>query len=240
MTWTTMRITPELLREWDACWDHDRITDAMGGRPFLTPAEIAARDDVSAVDRMWVLFRVEIVSSEIQRAVYLDVAAETLGHADKLPDSPSSRALRGVTDIAKAFMDEVAAGESGAASEAFWCRNQGVSSLRDANRVAWEHIGVVPSYAVQLQRMLLDVARDVIELATHATSCLRHGLADYWDDGWSVVQEAAQAERLAAVPLCAPYLGLEGLPPACYLAEAAVWERSLDKLVALASKEPSP
>jgi hypothetical protein len=50
-----MRITPKLLRQWDACWHDDEIAEHFAGRRYVTPREVAEDESLSQADRLWVV-----------------------------------------------------------------------------------------------------------------------------------------------------------------------------------------
>lgn len=73
-------ITPKLLREWDACWNDDRIATYFAGRDALTPRAIANDDSISLDDRLWVLCRTMWYLDESAERMFAIESASLVAH----------------------------------------------------------------------------------------------------------------------------------------------------------------
>ena len=60
-----MKITRELLRQWDACYDDEKLASLVP-EAGLTPLEVAALD-IPEKDRMWVLLREDVIPARALR-----------------------------------------------------------------------------------------------------------------------------------------------------------------------------
>src|SRR5262245_63739705 len=152
-------ITPMLLREWNACWDDDRILDKAGGRAEVTPRDIANDDSISLDDRLWVLCRclwyldesaargfaiesallvAHLAGDEDDQAQYLGLMNRLLEIGD-LPEPEMAPARAAAWDAAwdaaraaawDAAREAARDAASAAASDAAWARARGSAGAR--------------------------------------------------------------------------------------------------------------
>lgn len=93
-------ITPQMLRDWQACYTDDSILELYNGRPHLTPLEICELRDVSVLNRLWVVMRPAIIPESELHQLGLRIAQ----------DAAVDAAARQVTDAALAVKRQWLAG----------------------------------------------------------------------------------------------------------------------------------
>jgi hypothetical protein len=123
----SVKITPKLIRQWDACWHDDEIAERFAGRRYVTPREVAEDESLPQADRLWVVTSALVHLDQRAARLYAIECAASVTHLAGDEDDQAAHAglLHNLIQIEM----EVPGGASAAATRhAIW------SAARDA---AW-------------------------------------------------------------------------------------------------------
>ena len=211
-------ITPQLLREWNACWDDRHITSHFAGRTGLTPREVAEDESVSLDDRMWVLCRALWYRSESADRTFAIDSAELVSYLAGRPEDCAEHA-RLVEDLRRIYAlpaeersVELAIWSAAwdAARAAAW--NAAWAAARDAAwdaawAAAWDVAGAAAGAVARAvaRAVAMDAAMDAaLHKAIYRAIVALGPDAEGWEDGvdrWEMTAAVMLAE-LGGTDIC--------------------------------------
>jgi len=225
-------ITPQLLREWNACWDDRHITSHFAGRTGLTPREVAEDESVSLDDRMWVLCRALWYRSESADRTFAIDSAELVSYLAGRPEDCAEHA-RLVEDLRRIYAlpaeersVELAIWSAAwdAARAAAW--NAAWAAARDAAwdaawAAAWDVAGAAAGAVARAvaRAVAMDAAMDAArDAAKNAAMDAARAAA------WAVAMAVAMDAAMDAALHKAIYRAIVALGP-----DAEGWEDGVDR-----------